>query len=87
MEDLADALEWYQNISKTLGKKCLDLLQDKLELIQQFPDAFSVRYDNVRMAYLRKFPFAIHYMIDSDKIIVLRVLHTRRDPDNWKEVK
>lgn len=84
LDDMSEALEWYQDISKELGEKYLSSVEDRFEFLEQFPEAFQVRYNNVRMAPLNKFPFAIHYMIDESKIVILRVLHTKRNPVNWK---
>lgn len=76
LDDMSEALEWYQDISNELGQKYLTCVEDRFDFLAQFPEAFQVRYDNVRMAPLNKFPFAIHYIMDESKVVILRVLHT-----------
>ena len=36
---------------------------------------------------IRRFPFGIFYVEGPEQIVVLAVLHGRRDPKRWKERK
>lgn len=42
----------------------------------------TVRYKDVRIAHLDKFPYSIHFYIDEpdQKIIIIAILHNRRNP-------
>ena len=35
---------------------------------------------HLKIGLTRRFPYAIHYLIEPDKVIVLAVLHTKRKP-------
>ncbi len=37
-----------------------------------------------RRALLRRFPYAVYYVIGNDVIVVLAVLHASRDPAEWQ---
>lgn len=39
----------------------------------------------VHIANLAVFPYAVHFIIDNDAVIVLAVLHVAIDPDKWKQ--
>ncbi len=51
----------------------------QLELILQFPDAFQVRYKNIRIIALDKFNYSIHYIPKSYGILVYRFLNKSQD--------
>ena len=38
----------------------------------------------VRRALLRRFPFAVYYLVEAERIVVLAVLHVARDPRLWQ---
>jgi hypothetical protein len=51
----------------------------QIELIRKFTYAFQIRYKNVRVVALENFNFSIHYMIDTNGIMVLRFLNQKQD--------
>lgn len=56
-----------------------------MQKIQSLPAAYAVRYKDVRIANLAVFPYAVHFIIDADTIIVLAVHHTAINPQKWIE--
>ncbi len=82
--DLLDAFQWYQEQRSGLGfdfKLCVDEVFSKL---LKHPSIYKKVYNNIRRAVIQRFPFGIFYIIENDNIIILAVLHARRDPENWK---
>jgi len=49
------------------------------------PRAYQVIEGEVRRALLRRFPFSVYYIVESDVVVVLAVLHFRKHPDGWKD--
>jgi toxin ParE1/3/4 len=61
----------------------LDRLFSRLEA---FPRSARVvaGYDDVRRAPLRRFPYAVFYrLVEPDRIVVLRVIHTAQSSESW----
>ena len=85
--DAAEAVAWYQNISEGLGDEFLAALQKKILAIQNNPDHFQLVHKNIRRALTERFPFAIFFIVESDTIYVLAILHTMRSPAIWKKRK
>ena len=82
--DLLDAFYWYQSQRQGLGfdfKLCID---EAMAVIQRTPLLYKKLMLDVRRATIRRFPFGVFYLVENRKIVVLAVMHAKRDPDNWK---
>jgi hypothetical protein len=49
-----------------------------MDFIESEPQLFQVRYRGIRIAPLYLFPYGIHYKETQNKVVVYRVLHTKR---------
>ena len=83
--DIQDAISWYNQRSKGLGKKFYTFLRAEIERLCQNP-YYQIKYDNVRCLPLRRFPFMIHYTIDqtNSMVIIRAVFNISMDPKKWK---
>jgi toxin ParE1/3/4 len=50
------------------------------ERISQRPLMYPVIYDTVRRALVRRFPFAVFFVVDDDQVAILAVSPQRSDP-------
>jgi plasmid stabilization system protein ParE len=82
-DDVWRAFEWYQSEREGLGEEFLAQLRQTLDRIAAYPNSYSEVYRSVRRAPLRKFPYLVFYLGERDRIVVLAVLHTSRDPRRW----
>ena len=85
-KDIREAALWYEEKQTGLGKRFIRQIREIISLVKKNPKVFNNRYDNVRTAVMKAFPFMIHYTIDEDnkQVIITAVLHTSRNPKNWK---
>jgi len=81
--DLAGAFDWYELQKPQLGEEFLAAVQSTFRAIEQYPELFGAIHGEVRRAIVSRFPFAVFYTIESRRIVVLRVLHTARNPTLW----
>jgi hypothetical protein len=51
--------------------------------IQELPLRFPIVSNGVRRAMLRRFPFAVFFVVDDDRSTVIAVMHLHRDPTSW----
>lgn len=82
--DLLDAFHWYQEQREGLGfdfKLCVD---EVINTIQRNPFIYKAVFQNVRRSVTKRFPFGLFYVVEDHTIVVIAVLHARRDPMNWK---
>ena len=84
----ADALEayrWYSEQRPGLGDEFLTEIDRALEGILANPGAHRKLHREFRRALTRRFPYAVFYAIQSDRIVVFAILHTARDPRLWRK--
>jgi plasmid stabilization system protein ParE len=79
-----DAHRWYRERSPRLGDRFRDALDATIARMRQNPLGYQVLFREVRRALLRRFPYAVFFKNHEEVVIVIAVLHMRRDPDAWK---
>ena len=83
-KDISQAYQWYEESRPGLGEDFLLCFEAALSAIQDNPQIFPAVHKDVRRALLRRFPYAVFYMIHSDTIVILAVFHCARDPESWR---
>jgi plasmid stabilization system protein ParE len=83
--DIDKAIEYYKDINVQLAKDFLVELKPTSKYIQKHPKKIQVRYATIRVAFLKRFPFGVHFRLDTKTISILSILHTSGDPDNWEK--
>ena len=81
--DILDAFTWYEGCRPGLGKDFELCLEAGFNQIQRNPLLFQERYKNIRIHFIDRFPYGIHYLIEQDAVKVFGVFHTSRDPVKW----
>lgn len=81
--DLSRAYRWYEQERTGLGELFLASVDRTLDAIEEFNERFvSVRGD-VRRATVSRFPYSLFYRVEPTRVVVLRALHSARDPRRW----
>lgn len=76
---------WYDQRSPGLGWKFQADVQAALIKIQQDPKLFPVIQGTIRRINLRRFPYALYYQIEPNRIVILSCFHTSRHPKVWQD--
>ena len=85
--EIKQSVDYYNNLSYGLGNRFKQNFLDAIKKLKTNPAYSSIRYDEVRFAVIKKFPYAVHYTFDEKlKIIKIQaVLSFKQNPDNnWK---
>ncbi|MEO0810939.1 MAG: type II toxin-antitoxin system RelE/ParE family toxin [Pseudomonadota bacterium] len=77
--DILAAACWYESRELGLGEALVEEIDATLLRIEAGPERFPVMYRSARRALVRRFPYAIYFLCDSADIVILAVLHQRRD--------
>ncbi len=81
--DLAGAFDWHELQRTQLGEEFLSAVQSTFRNIELYPEMFTSIHGEVRRAIVPRFHFAVFYVVESRRTVVLRVLHTARNPALW----
>lgn len=83
--DLNGAFAWYETQHPGLGNEFLAEVAYTLSLIEESPNRYPIIRGMTRRVLVRRFPYAVFYVLDPELIAVTAVMHGRRDPRRWQE--
>lgn len=83
--DILDAFLWYQSLREGLGSDFELCLEAEINRIVSHPLQYQEKYKKIRIAYIERFPYGVHYVIEKNVVKVIAVFHTSQDPINWEE--
>lgn len=84
-EDIENAVHYYSSIRANLARLFLTELKAVKKYINKNPEKIQLRYKNVRIAFLKKFPYGIHYIFANDTITIIAVFGTGDNPEKWQK--
>jgi plasmid stabilization system protein ParE len=84
--ELIDAQDWYENEGPGLGQRFRFAVDAAIRPMSANPRQFPVVYKNIRRALLRRFPYALMFVIEADEsLTVIACFHGSRDPAHWQK--
>ncbi len=83
-EEVDQAYKWYKQCRTGLGQDFLKKIDQCLTQIKKNPQRFGIAVEDIREGQVKRFPFGIYYRVLSDRIRILAVYHTSRDPSGWQ---
>ena len=78
------AAAWYEGQRPGLGTDFVAEVQQVLDTIANQPDRYPVVSGDVREAPVSQFPYCVYYRVKPDRVVVVAVFHTSRDPSIWQ---
>jgi plasmid stabilization system protein ParE len=81
--EFEEAAAWYQREAR-LGEQFVEKVQEALDQIRQWPELHATIYRGIRRVRVRRFPYNVYYRILADRIEVIAVFHTKRNPRVWQ---
>ena len=82
--DLEDAAQWYDDERAGLAHRFLSDVDRTFSRILERPLQFPKVSGEVRRALLHTFPYAVYFRASEEIVVVLAVLHLRRNPKVWR---
>src|SRR5579872_4555215 len=79
-----DATAWYENQAAGLGTDFANEVQNVLDTIVNQPQRYPIASGDIREAPVSRFPYCVYYRVKVDRIVVIAVFHTSRDPAIWQ---
>ena len=82
--DIAEAFDWYETRVPGLGSEFLLVLDALFNSILRNHLIYPVVHKNVHRALTRRFPYAVFFITENTKVVVLSVFHVKHSPRIWK---
>lgn len=79
-----DAVAWYEGERAGLGLEFQAAVDGALALVARQPLSFRRVRGPVQRALLKRFPYTIHFLDESERIVVIAVFHAARDPQELR---
>ena len=82
--DVEQAYDWFQSQKSGLGANFILQLDNSLNLIRENPKIYPIIHKNIRRTLIHRFPYGIYFFIKDNRIIVIGILHAKRNPETWQ---
>ena len=80
-----EAFDWYDAQGAGLGAAFAAEVQRVLDRVAANPFMHGTVLADIRKAVVRRFPYCVFYRPHSDRVEVIAVFHTSRDPSVWQD--
>lgn len=84
LNQITKAAIWFDEQQAGLDVLFLNEIDKNFLFIEKNPLKCQVRYKEVRIRFLKKFDFGIHYLLEEKNIFILAVFHTSQSDKKWK---
>jgi toxin ParE1/3/4 len=85
LNDLQSIRRWYDAISLDLGNRFIDEVLAAVRAAREHPNMHPVVQGEKRAVRCKRFRYRIYYEVLENRVIVLAVYHTSRDPARWDD--
>ena len=85
--DIREIFLWYEMQKENLGFEFEMQIDSTIALISQNPFLIQIRYNQIRVAFLNRFPYGIHFILNGNQILIIAVFHTSRNPAKWPKTE
>ena len=85
--DVLEAWHWYKNESPGLEQKFWDATFQTILQIAKHPSRFSLAKADIRVAFVKRFPYKIVFYTNEamKRVEVVAILHKKRHPGIWQK--
>lgn len=83
-EELLEAVTYYNEQSEGLGFELAAEVLRAIERIIRYPLAWAPLSERTRRCRTNRFPFGVLYQVRKDHILIVSIMHMKRQPDSWR---
>ncbi|NEP54665.1 MAG: type II toxin-antitoxin system RelE/ParE family toxin [Moorea sp. SIO3C2] len=84
LTEYSEAVQYYANQRVALAQSFIDAVEDAIYRLRVSPQRYPILQADVRRCLTRQFPYALLYTVEPDSILILAVMHCRKNPKYWQ---
>jgi len=84
-QEMDESIAWYERERPGVGLEFAAEIEILLNRISGTPGQSPKTRGEIRRAVLRRFPYTIHFLNESHRIVVLAVFHAKRSPKQFED--
>ena len=85
--DFTKSVEYYSLINSDLARKFIREIKSTYKYLVKHPEKIQIRYDTIRIAFLKNFPYGIHFSFDENEIFIYALFHMKQNSDSWNNIQ
>ena len=82
--EFEEAVRYYHARGRMLGDRFAAEVRFAIRRIVETPDCWRVLDEDVRRCLVRVFPYSVLYTIEPNFILIVAVMHAKRQPGYWR---
>lgn len=79
-----DAVDYYDTEKPGLGREFSEAVESALQQITNFPNGWPQISAHTRRCPTKRFPYGLIYQQRDDLILVVAIMHLKREPTYWR---
>jgi len=83
--DVLKGQAWYEEKSPGLGEEFLRVFYACSQELARYPMVHQKVHRDFRRCLLRRFPYAVYFRVEDDRVIVFGLFHCARDPHQLRK--
>lgn len=84
-KELLEAVEYYNGERPGLGFEFAAEFKNTVLRIVEYPDAWQKMSSRSRRCPMNRFPYAVLYHFNAGHILIVAVMHMKRNPESWEK--
>jgi plasmid stabilization system protein ParE len=83
--EMIEAVDYYNAEGEALGYEFAAEVSRTIMRIVAYPRAWASLSKNTRRCRMNRFPYGVIYQVRNDNILIVAIMHLRRNPQSWKD--
>jgi plasmid stabilization system protein ParE len=78
------AARYYAESQPGLEQRFIASVEAAIQRLIEHPSSYAILEQDVRRCLTRVFPYAVLYTVEADFVLIVAVMHCRREPGYWR---
>ncbi len=82
--ELSEARDYYDTQGQGLGDEFVAEVRETVGRIIGYPEAWPSLSARTRRCLTKRFPYGVVYQVRNDRLLIVAVMHLKREPSIWR---